>query len=151
MFHRSNQSLSTTSRRGLIDFYYILITMTPKHYKLALLSLAATAGSASAFVPAPAAAQQPVTKPSGSSTSSLSAVINKDFGRAVECAEQFGLCEAGEMVELADKLDDIEGCVYEDGVQAKDVCEKEIQDRKDVADTLRMGAELQLRCVLFYM
>ena len=52
------------------------------------------------------------------------------------------------MVKLADKLDDIEGCVYEDGVQAKDVCDKEIQDRKDVADTLRMQAELQLRCVL---
>ncbi len=72
----------------------------------------------------------------------------EDFGRAIECAEHFGMCDADEMATLADKLDDIEGCVYEDGVQAKDVCEKEIQDRKDVADTLRMGAELQLRCVL---
>ena len=123
--------------------------MTLKHYKLALLSLATTVGSASAFVPTQAAAQHnAVTSSSDTSTSSLSAVINKDFGRAVECAEHFGMCDADEMVTLADKLDDIEGCVYEDGVQAKDVCEKEIQDRKDVADTLRMGAELQLRCVL---
>jgi hypothetical protein len=120
--------------------------MTPRHCKLAFLSLATTAFSASAFVPAPAA-RQAVT--SGTSTS-LSAVINKDFGRAVECAEQFGVCDADEMVKLADKLDDIEGCVYEDRVQAKDVCEKEVQDRKDVADTLRMGAELQLRCVLAF-
>ena len=123
--------------------------MTPKHFKLALLSLATTVGSASAFVSTQAAAQHyAVMSSSGTSTSCLSAVINKDFGRAVECAEHFGVCDADEMVTLADKLDDIEGCVYEDGVQAKDVCEKEIQDRKDVADTLRMGAELQLRCVL---
>lgn len=124
--------------------------MTPKHYKLALLSLATTVGSASAFVPTQAAAQHNVVRSSSSdtSTSSLSAVINKDFGRAVECAEHFGMCDADEMATLADKLDDIEGCIYEDGVQSKDVCEKEIQDRKDVADTLRMGAELQLRCVL---
>lgn len=122
--------------------------MTPKHCKLALLSLATTVGSASAFFSTQAAAQHyAVMSSSGTSTSSLSAVINKDFGRAVECAEHFGVCDADEMVTLADKLDDIEGCVYEDGVQAKDVCEKEIQDRKDVADTLRMGAELQLRCV----
>ena len=118
-----------------------------KNSLLALLSFAATVGSASAFVPSAPAARHAVTSTSHTSTC-LSAVINKDFGRAVECAEHFGECDADEMVKLADKLDDIEGCVYEDGVQAKDVCDKEIQDRKDVADTLRMQAELQLRCVL---
>ena len=120
--------------------------MMSKNSLLALLSFAATVGSASAFVPSAPAARHAVT--STSTSTCLSAVINKDFGRAVECAEHFGECDADEMVKLADKLDDIEGCVYEDGVQAKDVCDKEIQDRKDVADTLRMQAELQLRCVL---
>ena len=127
-------------------------SMMSKNSLLALLSFAATVGSASAFVPAAPVARHAVTSTSTSTSTStcLSAVINKDFGRAVECAERFGECDADEMVKLADKLEDIEGCVYEDGVQAKDVCDKEIQDRKDVADTLKMQAELQLRCVLFW-
>lgn len=125
-------------------------SMMSKNSLLALLSFAATVGSASAFVPAAPVARHAVTSTSTSTSTCLSAVINKDFGRAVECAERFGECDADEMVKLADKLEDIEGCVYEDGVQAKDVCDKEIQDRKDVADTLKMQAELQLRCVLFW-
>ena len=76
------------------------------------------------------------------STTALSAVINKSFGRAVECAETFGLCDPDECAKLASELEDFDGCVYEDG---KELCEKEIQDRKDVAETLRMAAELQLR------
>mmetsp|Transcript_34261 Transcript_34261/g.50372 ORF Transcript_34261/g.50372 Transcript_34261/m.50372 type:complete len:151 (-) Transcript_34261:253-705(-) len=74
---------------------------------------------------------------------SVSTLFNspETFYRAVECAEN-GLCEVDELLSLADDLDQLNECVYEEGEGA---CEKEIQDRHDVAEILRMRSELRLR------
>merc|ERR1719350_886285 len=83
------------------------------------------------------------TSPSALQLSEKNILNNKSyFGRAVECAENFGLCDVDEMTNLADQLMSFEGCIFEEGVE---MCEKEEQDRRDVAETLQLGVELQLR------
>ena len=42
------------------------------------------------------------------------------------------------------ELEDFQGCFFEEN-QEEELCNKEIQDRKDVADTLRLQAELHLK------
>ena len=74
--------------------------------------------------------------------SSSSSSLDKDFVRAVECATKFNLCSLEELEHLATKLDNMEDeCVFEKSV----LCEKEIEDRKDVAEVLRLQSELRLR------
>mmetsp|Transcript_19539 Transcript_19539/g.29638 ORF Transcript_19539/g.29638 Transcript_19539/m.29638 type:complete len:162 (+) Transcript_19539:123-608(+) len=113
---------------------------------LALTAAALSIRSALSFAPTSSTHHHSTTTTTTTTTTSsstaLTAVINKDFGRAVTCAEHFGMCDVDELVSLADKLDDLEGCVYEDG---KEMCDKEESDRRDIAETLRMSAELQLR------
>ena len=64
------------------------------------------------------------------------------FGRAMECAEKFGSCRLDKMEELARELEEFNGSVFETEDYLK---EKEIQDRKDVAEILRMQINLRLR------
>mmetsp|Transcript_19970 Transcript_19970/g.29249 ORF Transcript_19970/g.29249 Transcript_19970/m.29249 type:complete len:148 (+) Transcript_19970:157-600(+) len=67
----------------------------------------------------------------------------KNFERAVECASEYGLCDVEEMSKLADELDEYtDSCLYE---KDEDMCIKEVADRKDVSEVLRMMGELQLR------
>jgi hypothetical protein len=77
------------------------------------------------------------------SLSVTTSVENDIFFRAVECA-QGADASAGELDKLARDLENVEGCKYEEG---KEACDKEIQDRMDVAQTLRLRIELQLRYV----
>lgn len=66
-----------------------------------------------------------------------------DLVRAVKAVKTFGLCDADELYTLADKVDaGADSCMFEVG---QELCDKEIEDRKDVAEVLRMQAELQLR------
>jgi len=66
-----------------------------------------------------------------------------DWVRAVDCASKFGLCDVTELHELADKVEaGSDDCTFEGNTM--DLCDKEIQDRKDVAGLLRLQAELQL-------
>ncbi len=80
-------------------------------------TLAMTAAILAAIVPLSSAFSSSPSSPTmthrSSSSTALSAVINKDFGRAVACAEHFGMCDVDEMASLADKLEYLEGCVYE--------------------------------------
>lgn len=62
------------------------------------------------------------------------------FERAVQCSEQYGLCNVDELLALAEELEYYQGSFFED-----DLREKEIKDRNDVADILRLEAELELR------
>lgn len=72
-----------------------------------------------------------------------SSSLDKDFVRAVECATKFNLCSLEELEHLATKLDNMEDeCVFE---EKSVLCEKEIEDRKDVAEVLRLQSELRLR------
>jgi hypothetical protein len=64
------------------------------------------------------------------------------FERAVKCSENYGLCDVDELLELADQLDSYKGSFFEYEPFAQ---EKEIKDREDVADILRLEAELALR------
>lgn len=66
------------------------------------------------------------------------------FGRAIECAENFGYCDLEEMERLADELDSYKGNFFEHG-QDRQILEKEVEDRKDVAEILRLQQELRLR------
>ena len=67
----------------------------------------------------------------------------EDLVRAVKAVTTFGLCDADELNTLADKVEaGADSCVFEVG---EELCDKEIEDRKDVAEVLRMQAELQLR------
>jgi hypothetical protein len=62
------------------------------------------------------------------------------FERAVQCSEKYGLCDVDELLALADELESYQGSFFEDECR-----EKEIKDRNDMADVLRLEAELVLR------
>ena len=70
-----------------------------------------------------------------------------DLVQAVDCASHFGQCDVQTLHDLADKVDSGYSddndmlCMYE---TTPELCDKEIQDRKDVAKLLRLQAELQL-------
>lgn len=77
-----------------------------------------------------------------STTTALNLMYPKEFTRAVECASNAGLCKHDELNKLADELEAYQGCFFEEN---EIDCEKEIMDRHDVVEILRMDAELQLR------
>jgi CRISPR/Cas system Type II protein with McrA/HNH and RuvC-like nuclease domain len=68
------------------------------------------------------------------------------FERAVECAEHFGVCDIEQMEYLAKELEEFNG-VYFESVDESNAAmmQKEVADRKDVADILKMQGELRLR------
>jgi hypothetical protein len=67
----------------------------------------------------------------------------EDLERAVECATKFGLCDVDTLLALADKVEaGADSCLFE---VEEALCEKEINDRKEVAEVLRLQSELQLR------
>lgn len=71
-------------------------------------------------------------------------VIDQHLELACEAVTKFGLCDPTQLNELADKVEaGADSCIFHDDDEV--LCEKEIEDRKDVADVLRMQAELQLR------
>lgn len=75
---------------------------------------------------------------------SSSSALDEDFVRAVECATKFKLCNLEELERLASKLENVDDdeCLFE---EKSVLCEKEIQDRKDLAEVLRLQSELRLR------
>lgn len=64
------------------------------------------------------------------------------FDRAVYCANALGMCDVNEMMELADELEQFQGCFFEENAHD---CEKEKMDRQDVAELLSLEAEVMLR------
>eukprot|EP00985_Skeletonema_marinoi_P011754 scaffold5581_cov156-Skeletonema_marinoi.AAC.23 len=64
------------------------------------------------------------------------------FEKAVECAQNYGMCDVDELLNLAEQLDQYNGCYYEDEAEA---CQKEIDDRHDLVDVLLLQTELQQR------
>lgn len=70
-----------------------------------------------------------------------------DLVEAVDCASHFGKCDVRKLHELADKVDFAardDECTFEIAMVNADLCDKEIQDRQDVANLLRLQAELRL-------
>lgn len=69
---------------------------------------------------------------------------NQEFYRAIKLAGSSSLssrdADLDEMDKLATELESVEGCDFED-----EFCDKEIQDRADVAEILRLRIELLLR------
>mmetsp|Transcript_6027 Transcript_6027/g.8652 ORF Transcript_6027/g.8652 Transcript_6027/m.8652 type:complete len:157 (+) Transcript_6027:200-670(+) len=78
------------------------------------------------------------------SSSSALFVESETFYRAVECAEGRVSCELKELDKLATELEEFVGCTYEQD-SSEETCKKEIQDRMDLAEILRLRIELQLR------
>ena len=64
------------------------------------------------------------------------------FERAVECGSNYELCDVEELNELVEELESYQGSFFEADEQLQ---AKEIQDREDLADVLRLEAELKLR------
>jgi hypothetical protein len=72
-----------------------------------------------------------------------SSSLDKDLVRAVECATKFNLCNVDELERLATKLENVNECLFEE--QGEALCDKEMEDRKDVAEVLLLQRELLLR------
>lgn len=69
-----------------------------------------------------------------------------DLVHAVRASTTFGLCDSDELHELADKVEaGASTCIFEVDGDDGFLCQKEIDDRMDVAEVLRLQAELQLR------
>jgi hypothetical protein len=64
------------------------------------------------------------------------------FDRAVECSSDVDRCSVDELLKLADELESYKGAFFEDSPTLQI---KEVKDREDLADVLRLEAELQLR------
>lgn len=103
---------------------------------LLLLLLPAACGFCAAFVPA--ANRRP---PAALLMTELRS-FPETFERAAKCSENFELCSADELMDLADELDGFSGSFFEEKEHLR---EKEISDRHDMADLLRKEAELKLR------
>lgn len=70
----------------------------------------------------------------------------ESFERAVECAEKFGACDIKQMEELAKELEEFRGAYFENSDASKpSMMQKEVHDRKDVAEVLRLQCELRHR------
>lgn len=98
-----------------------------------LLSILALIGTATAFSPSLTIARRPA--------SALN-VSHETFYHAVQCAEGEKNCDIEELEKLATELEEFVGCTFE---KEEEFCEKEMQDRIDVAEILRMQVELKLR------
>lgn len=137
----SSQSDSPVSRKG--DDSHInqvgIIKSTIEMMKVStlLLSLVSVASQASAFsLPAP-------TMRAPTQLASTNAPTRSDFYKAVEAAASTNsIVHSGELERMASELENVDGCSFEDG---EELCDKEIQDRLDVAGVLRLKIELQLR------
>jgi hypothetical protein len=103
---------------------------------LLLIVLSQKSGGGHAFI-SPAASHRLTS----TSLAVASAVENDAFFRAVECAEG-SRSTLDELDKLASELEDVDGCKFEEG---QEDCDKEIRDRMDVAQILRLRIELQLR------
>uniref|UniRef100_A0A7S4JFN5 Uncharacterized protein n=1 Tax=Odontella aurita TaxID=265563 RepID=A0A7S4JFN5_9STRA len=103
-----------------------------------LLSLFAVCGLAAAFSPGPVAFRTHQRAKALSATSKC-----ETFERAVECAENFGYCNLDELENLAGELEAFQGSFFEHGEEVME--QKEVGDRKDVAEVLKMQSELRLR------
>ena len=67
---------------------------------------------------------------------------SETFERALDCAENFGVCDLDKMEELANELELLNGNYFE---KDSELGAKEAADRKDVAEVLKMQSELRLR------
>ncbi len=77
------------------------------------------------------------------------------FERALDCAEKFGVCDLDQMEKLANELEQMNGNYFEkpsasasttsDESMDMTLSEKEIADRNDLAEVLKMQSELRLR------
>lgn len=64
------------------------------------------------------------------------------FEKAVDCAQNYGMCDVDELLNLAKELDQYNECYYESEPEA---CQKEIDDRHDLVDALLLQGEMQQR------
>eukprot|EP00558_Chaetoceros_sp_UNC1202_P005652 CAMPEP_0197246648 /NCGR_PEP_ID=MMETSP1429-20130617/18653_1 /TAXON_ID=49237 /ORGANISM="Chaetoceros sp., Strain UNC1202" /LENGTH=134 /DNA_ID=CAMNT_0042707363 /DNA_START=40 /DNA_END=444 /DNA_ORIENTATION=+ len=108
--------------------------------KTTFLSLSAVLSSASAFnvQPTHICATKLQSSPNGEM---------EIFERAVECAEKFGVCDIEKMEELAKELEEFNGAYFEsaDEDNAAAMMQKEVNDRRDIAEILKLQGELRLR------
>jgi hypothetical protein len=86
------------------------------------------------------------TPPTFQQRSSALFVSPGTFYRAVELAEGRHASTVDELDVLATELEEFVGCAFEED-STPEICDKEIQDRVDVAEILRLQIELKLRCV----
>jgi hypothetical protein len=104
-------------------------------------------GLTSAFHTAPALLSRQMVVPSSAAlfvtTQEETITYFEDLELAVKCATKFGVCDVDTLHRLADKVEaGADSCLFE---VDEALCQKEIDDRIDVAEVLRLQSELQLR------
>jgi hypothetical protein len=123
--------------------------------KYLLVSFAILLDTTVAFVPI-AIPHGRLTTTSSTPTTLMMAAIDandddatyfEDLELAVHAVTQFGALAPDALIKLADKVDaGADSCLFESAANDDGfLCDKEIADRKDVAEVLRMQAELKLR------
>ena len=75
-------------------------------------------------------------------STALNVFYPKEFERAVKCAERYGTCDVDELEKLADELESYQGSFFEETEENR---EKEVVDRQDIVEILRMEKELKRR------
>mmetsp|Transcript_24269 Transcript_24269/g.41530 ORF Transcript_24269/g.41530 Transcript_24269/m.41530 type:complete len:142 (-) Transcript_24269:244-669(-) len=91
--------------------------------------------SALAFSPSPARNNKAIAR---SSTTRLN-YNPETYDRALDCANNFGLCGIDELLDLSEELDEYLGCYVEHGPEE---CEKEIDERQDLSEALLVQGEM---------
>ena len=120
--------------------------MMPTKFSVLLFIAATTAVVVNGFVPLPTNHQKATitVMTEGSDDEHVTdPTYFEDLELAVHAVTKFGSLDPDMLHKLADKVESgAETCLFE---TTEDLCEKEVADRKDVAEVLRMQAELQLR------
>mmetsp|Transcript_518 Transcript_518/g.1038 ORF Transcript_518/g.1038 Transcript_518/m.1038 type:complete len:186 (-) Transcript_518:307-864(-) len=61
------------------------------------------------------------------------------YDRALDCVNNFGMCDIDELMDLSEDLDQDLGCFVDNGPEA---CENEINDRQHLAEALLVQGEM---------
>ncbi|KAL3808459.1 hypothetical protein ACHAXA_008289 [Cyclostephanos tholiformis] len=66
--------------------------------------------------------------------------ISLTYDRAMDCANNFGMCDIDELLDLSEELDEYMGCFVENGPEA---CDHEINNRQELSEALLVQGEMR--------
>ncbi|KAL3757059.1 hypothetical protein ACHAWU_002898 [Discostella pseudostelligera] len=66
--------------------------------------------------------------------------VSRAYERGVECANNFGMCDIDEVLDLSEELDGYLDCYVGDNPHD---CQEEVDDRQDLAEALLVQAEMR--------
>ena len=146
---KKRDTLSNRTPSSNQSIYFITVTM--KTFSLLLLLVAATSTQTRAFVSTPLAMSTTTHRPNRQQLAVAADTLEETFYQAVKRAEKNSgsTVDIDECDRLATQLEQAQGATFEQEGGA--LSDKEIQDRLDVAEILRLQIELQLRYVWVWL